>query len=154
MPATGGQSRWGWTPACTRLGLLARRGTETWGGAWQAGEAALGFRELAEGRVPLALAALLAEQAAAVHLTQCELPSAQTHVCRAAALVAAFPTLLSGLAAGVHMLAGASAAPGSCLCLHEWRWDCSTASSAHAWLVHWLTCQMCEFISRPIAEML
>ncbi len=58
--------------------------------------------------MPLALAALLAEQAAAVHLTQCELASAATHVSRAAALVAAFPTLLPGLADGVHMLAGAA----------------------------------------------
>ena len=57
--------------------------------------------------MPLALAALLAEQAAAVHLTQCELAAAQAHVGRAAALVAAFPLLLGGLASGVHVLAGA-----------------------------------------------
>ncbi len=73
----------------------------------QAGEEALSLRELAEGRVPVALAALLIEQAAAVSLTQSELATAQADVLRAANLVAAFPHLLGGLAGSVHMLVGA-----------------------------------------------
>ena len=56
--------------------------------------------------MPLALAVLLIEQAAAVNLTQSELATAQADVLRAANLVAAFPHLLGGLAGGVHMLAG------------------------------------------------
>ena len=56
--------------------------------------------------MPLTLAVLLTEQAAAVHLTHSELATAQADVLRAASLVAAFPNLLGALAGGVHMLAG------------------------------------------------
>ena len=69
-----------------------------------------------EGRLPLWLALLLAEAAALIHLTQGELGQAQADVGKAAALVAAYPTILGGHAGSVHMLAGEAQGLGTAAC--------------------------------------